>query len=116
MRDRLDARRMRHVSEVLATLDPFDCITFPETARPWIEAETARRRASVADPRNDVVGDVADLEPAASAFAAPPCRPDDAAVLGAAVPLTARLVEELAASRARSATRGRLVAGLRRRG
>jgi hypothetical protein len=113
---RLDARRLHHVAEVAATLDPFDCITFPESSRPWIEANTERRRAAAAERRNDVVGDVADLEPSAAAFTATASRPDDAAVLDAAVPLSARLVEELAGLRAgaRPARRGRLVAGLRR--
>jgi hypothetical protein len=116
LHDRLDDRRLHHVAEVLETLDPLDCITFPESSRPWIEANTDRRRAAAADQRNDVVGDVADLEPSPSAFAATPPRPDDAAVLDAAVPLSARLVEDLAGLRAgaRPGRRARLVSGLRR--
>jgi hypothetical protein len=115
LRTNLDAGQLREVTDVLSSLEASDCVTFPDSARSWIEANSQRRRACLTDAGNHVVGDPQDLEPPVTAFAAPPSGPSDAALLDAAVALSAGLVAELASLRQPLlAQLGRLVAGLPR--
>ena len=116
LRDRLDGRRLGHVAEFVLASDPSGSFTFPERTRPWIEANAARRWSCAADLRNNVVGDVGDLESFPGDFAAAPTGVSEEELLDAAVPLTSGLIGELAAqrTRARSAPHRRVAAALRR--
>jgi hypothetical protein len=71
----------------------------PAGVRPWVEAQSAARRAGVADARYDVVGDLAALDVSDACFAPTVRPPSDSAALDAATRTAAALVGELAALR-----------------
>ncbi len=87
----------------LAPMERVDRLLIPDRLRPWVDDQSAERRAQIASSSAHVVGDLDDLRVADSRFSRDPAGPNPAAMLDAAVAVVSAVAVTMAREAAAAA-------------